>query len=621
MLLTEKVRITWNGKNKKYYELKGYVFTKIGDEFEVKIEDLAKGSHIKVEVKCDCKDCENTYLSLIEYRSYLRYLKEDEKYYCQKCSYKLFGKEKTIKTRIKNGKSFTQWCYDNLSKEEATEVLSRWDYELNVNKNGNVIKPSEISHSSIGLKKRGYWFKCLKHKNHKSELKNITSFTSVGSLSRLDCKQCNSFAQWCNDNNRQDILDRWDYDLNGCNPYEISYANSKKYYFKCNNNIHKSELKQISSFTGGHEGTISCRQCNSFEQWCINNNKKSVLELWDYELNKKTPLEVDYGTTVKYYFKCLREIHKSELKSINCFTNGQAGSIRCNQCNSFAQWGIDNLGKDFLEKYWDYDKNTLNPFDISYACNTKVWIKCKEKDYHGSYKITCSSFSCQGSRCSLCCNQHGKVHPKDSLGQYITDNYGEEFLNTVWSDKNEKSAFEYTPMSNQNAWFKCHIDKHEAYEREISSSVKYDFRCPECVREREESILQEKVKLYFKELGYDLKHEYKCNIIPINPKTNHQLPYDNEIIQLKLVVEVHGKQHYQISSWDKIESKKTNIPEEHLFFKRRVYDRYKKIYAKLQGYEYLEIPYWTDNVAFEYKKLIDDKIKEVLHKNNKNIAE
>ena len=47
-LISKTVKIKWNQKTKKYYENLGYVYTKMYDEFEVKIEDLQKGSSIKV---------------------------------------------------------------------------------------------------------------------------------------------------------------------------------------------------------------------------------------------------------------------------------------------------------------------------------------------------------------------------------------------------------------------------------------------------------------------------------------------------------------------------------------------------------------------------------------------
>jgi len=84
------------------------------------------------------------------------------------------------------------------------------------------------------------------------------------------CGLCYTFKQWCIDNERQDVLDRWDYELNNCEPNKITYGDNKKYYFKCSRGLHKSELKKISDFTIKHcEGTIKCKQCNSFSQWGI----------------------------------------------------------------------------------------------------------------------------------------------------------------------------------------------------------------------------------------------------------------------------------------------------------------------------------------------------------------
>ena len=50
----------------------------------------------------------------------------------------------------------------------------------------------------------------------------------------------------------------------------------------------------------------------SFESWCLDNDRKDLLERWDYELNSKSPLEVSYQSNNKYFFKCPRGIHKSE---------------------------------------------------------------------------------------------------------------------------------------------------------------------------------------------------------------------------------------------------------------------------------------------------------------------
>lgn len=53
MLLSKEVMIRWNGYTKKWYEEKGYIWTKQNDFFECKIEDVMITSPIKVICKCD----------------------------------------------------------------------------------------------------------------------------------------------------------------------------------------------------------------------------------------------------------------------------------------------------------------------------------------------------------------------------------------------------------------------------------------------------------------------------------------------------------------------------------------------------------------------------------------
>lgn len=53
MLLTEKVKAKWNGRNKAHYTALGYKFSKMGDVFTVKVNELPSGSDVKVKVKCD----------------------------------------------------------------------------------------------------------------------------------------------------------------------------------------------------------------------------------------------------------------------------------------------------------------------------------------------------------------------------------------------------------------------------------------------------------------------------------------------------------------------------------------------------------------------------------------
>lgn len=66
LIQNQIIKVKWHPSNKKYYENLGYNYTKMGDEFNVKLEDLTKGSKAYVDVKCD-------YCGEIFKRRYLNY--------------------------------------------------------------------------------------------------------------------------------------------------------------------------------------------------------------------------------------------------------------------------------------------------------------------------------------------------------------------------------------------------------------------------------------------------------------------------------------------------------------------------------------------------------------------
>lgn len=77
MLLDEYVEIKWNPNNIKYYQSKGYRFTRKGNSFLVKVEDLSDSSSVRVKVKCDyhedgCRD-----ISYVRWADYMKIRKRN----------------------------------------------------------------------------------------------------------------------------------------------------------------------------------------------------------------------------------------------------------------------------------------------------------------------------------------------------------------------------------------------------------------------------------------------------------------------------------------------------------------------------------------------------------------
>lgn len=272
----------------------------------------------------------------------------------------------------------------------------------------------------------------------------------------------------------------------------------------------------------------------------------------------------------------------------------------------FGEFHTQQIGSDFLEKYWDYEKNIVNPNKIGKGSRIKIWIKCQEKDYHDSYEIFAYSFT-QGCRCPYC---SGKlIHSNDSLGYHYPQ------VIELWSDRNEFSPFEITYGSGKDIYLKCADGLHEDYKTKPYRAKDHDFRCPICSHDQDKSRLQTKVENFItEEFGFKMLHEYDCNIIAQNPKhiKNSYMPYDIEIPELKLICEVQGEQHDHITGWTKSHAKRNNTTPEYELMKRKLYDRYKKYIAWKNGYNYIEIPYWfewNDN----YKDLLRQKIYKIIN--------
>lgn len=348
-----------------------------------------------------------------------------------------------------------------------------------------------------------------------------------------------SVYDWCIKNNRFDVLDRWDYDLNIIDPHNISVYAKDYFYLKCPDGLHKSSQYQIASL-GKHNSPLECKYCLSFGHWCVVNNRQDLLDRWDYDLNNTIPEETAKTSPSKYFFKCPRNIHPSTSYKLSNLTKYTYGEAQCRWCNSFAQWGIDNIDENFLELYWDYEKNTnVNPWEIPFRARstTVIYIKCQYDENHHSYKT-----------------------------------YPDHFVEGA--------------------------------------------RCPKCVVTKTESYLQEIVRKYIEnKYQYNLTHEYECSIVAYNNESKHYMPYDNDIQigpYTHLIVEVHGKQHYEITQYTKLYAKRAHISELEALSKQQQRDKIKKEYAlSHNGYYYLELPYQIIKDG-SFSLIIDKKIKEIL---------
>ena len=492
----------------------------------------------------------------------------------------------------KGAKSFYDWCIEN--KKES--YLYLWDYDLNEK------SPNDVSFS-VGNK---YYFKCEKgiHDSYLFSIRSITVDNSHGPK----CPVCGSIYQWCIDNNRNDIIEAWDDERNEIDMKHTSKSSGKKAWFKFEHYSYFYPISYIASM----DNDPCNKYHNSLGYYIVQNFGYDYIDtIWSSK-NTLSPFEFDKGSGKKVWLKCVNKNYHDDYQ-IECYNFKKGTSTGCPMCaskiihpfDSFAQFNIDRYGDDWIEKCWMND-NTINPFNISVNNNTiKVHIRCIDVNYH-NFWITPANYDKRFKVCHYCNAKgiNGEVHHLDSFGAKHP-----QFVD-LWSDKNNKSPYEYSEFSHNYVWLKCENGIHSDYRKRLSDiSKRPDILCPNCSNI---SSYEAKVREYIESLSYEIRYENNCTLYPTNPLTNSKLPYDNEIVELKLIIEVMGKQHYELNGFHTLASKHSGRTPEEEFNYSKWKDSFKKQYALDNGYYYLELPYTAFNDT-TYIELIDSEINRIIN--------
>lgn len=104
-----------------------------------------------------------------------------------------------------------------------------------------------------------------------------------------------SFETWCLENGLNDVLDRWDYDLNKFLPSKIGYKSNQKIYLKCHNNIHDSTVYTVHNCVNSYIKNgcgFYCNKCmriSSIHEETINN----LLTKWKFNYIRQYHFAID----------------------------------------------------------------------------------------------------------------------------------------------------------------------------------------------------------------------------------------------------------------------------------------------------------------------------------------
>ena len=114
-------------------------------------------------------------------------------------------------------------------------------------------------------------------------------------------------------------------------------------------------------------------------------------------------------------------------------------------------------------KYWDFDKNTLDPYKIGPMCNEKAYWKCE----HGhSFIRTVDGFVRRTQKCPVCQDRKANVISKPEIMKF-------------WDfEKNTLDPETTRANSEEYAWFKCPKCGY-SWQAQIRARQRKD-KCPVC---------------------------------------------------------------------------------------------------------------------------------------------
>ena len=231
-----------------------------------------------------------------------------------------------------------------------------------------------------------------------------------------------------------------------------------------------------------------------------------------------------------------------------------------------------------INKIWNFEKNTVSPYEIYKNCHEKVWLYCLEKDHHnneGGYERKCYEFY-NGSRCGYCGNNH-KTHKLDSLA-YLYPQIAEMIVTDERNNLTMEDLYEIAPYNDKKFYFKCsECKKGSSQKKRVKDIIRRNFSCEYCSDGI--SIPNKILRQISEQLGLNLQYEY----IPEWLNNKRLDGYDDNF---KIAIEMDGNygnhEDKTIDNWKDIQCLKHGVYVIRIDLTNDEYDKNKFEYIKKQ---------------------------------------
>ena len=284
----------------------------------------------------------------------------------------------------------------------------------------------------------------------------------------VEAEKETSLYNYCKTNNRNDLLEEWDYDKNSDSIKDIRYDSTKKVFWKCKKDGYSYELSVNARTNYYNSGCPLC--ANKVVVKGINDLETLYPEIastWDYTKNgDKKPYMYSPKSEEKFCFICNKG-HSFEA-SINKLVKGKAYCPICAKRKIFK--GYNDIFTLFpkIKKEWDNEKNSIDPYTLRKGSRKRIWLICSNNH---SYQTTISKRINNSVVCPYCLNQKA-VKGKNDLKTLRPD------LEKEYSKENRIDMSDLTINSTKRVLWVCK-NCNNSYQMSVKAKVN-GKKCPIC---------------------------------------------------------------------------------------------------------------------------------------------
>lgn len=428
-----------------------------------------------------CKDCKKVYNDINIYGSLSSNLKGIEKYWVQEENDVSPDKVPFTSNGKGRGKTFTVICPNCGKKHTKTKgsivksknvlckscALSKGFAKVSLEDSlfstyPVIAKMFDGGENNVSSKNvypssnKVYNFKCSEGHTFTSTLNSMTRFECLNSKYK-GCPYCSGrvvLKEYSFGHCYPKVAELWDYEKNkGITPYDVMNSSGKKYWFKCKNG-HSFYTSPNSISRAENSSYLGCNKCKNEVVQGVNDLETvepNIVKYWD-DRNTKKPSEVKKDSQNKnidilYWMHCDKGhlYQQSACKIIKGFKNGVKSCPVCS--GQILQKGVNDLLslKPDVVKYWDYDRNSIQPNEVTPFSHKGAWFKCIICG--DSFYANICDRSKSAGYCNHCASSYNQSLGEKELISWLKELGYNVKTNLVLGDRNYKYDI-YIPEKN-----------------------------------------------------------------------------------------------------------------------------------------------------------------------------